>query len=140
MATKMGFEGQIFYGAAGSTATNQLLNARDITETFDTEEGSTKRRGDGSTPPMNSFRVVGRTYSLEWQMIHKTDDSYLTAMIAAAVAGTPVAIRTKSYSSGLGYDGDMNLKFKRGKPLNGEQTFDFTATVNEESRSASLNI
>ena len=45
---KMGFEGKIYYGTAGSTASNELTNSRDITYGFDTGDGETTVRGDGS--------------------------------------------------------------------------------------------
>ena len=37
----MGFEGKIFSGAAGSEATNELENTRDITYGFDHGKGET---------------------------------------------------------------------------------------------------
>ena len=137
---KMGFEGPVYYGPAGSTASTLITNSRDITETFDVEEGPTTIRGSGSTAPLNTSRVVGRTYAIEFQSVYKSDDTTILALIAAAVAGTPVAIRTKSYSSGLGYDGDMNVKYKHGKPLKGEQTLDFSFTPNDDSRDPQLNV
>lgn len=138
--TKMGFEGQLFYGTAGSTAATQITNCRDIAYNVDTETGETTTRGDGSAPPIKTERVTGRMVDITWQMLNKTTDTSLTALIAAAVAGNPVAIRTKSYSSGLGFDGDVILKFKLNKPLKGEQTYDWTATPNDDSRAPSLNV
>jgi hypothetical protein len=138
--TKMGFEGQLFYGTAGSTAATQVTNCRDISYNVDIETGETTTRGDGSAPPIKTERVTGRMVDLSWQMLNKTTDTTLTALIAAAVAGTPVAIRTKSYSSGLGFDGDVILKFKLNKPLKGEQTYDWTATPNDDNRAPSLNV
>lgn len=137
---KQGFEGLLYYGAAGSTAATAITNSRDITESFDTGEGETTVRGAGTSPPIESFHTTSRKYSIEWQMTMKSDDATLTALIAAAVAGTAVALRGKSYSSGLGPDGDFNLKFKHGKPLKGEQTLDFSATPNNGSRELSLNV
>lgn len=136
---KQGFEGILLYGVAGSTAATQVTNSRDISETIDIEEGSTTIRGTGASPPINTSRVTGLTYSLDWQMIDKSDDTTLTALKAAAVAGTPVAIRTKSYASGTGFDGDMILKFKKGTPLKGEQTYDFTGMPNDDNRTPLLN-
>ena len=136
----MGFEGLVYYGVAGSTASTAITNSRDITETFDTEEGPTTIRGAGSTAPLETSRVTGRKYGIEFQSIYKSDDATILALIAAAVAGTPVALRTKSYTSGLGYDGDMNVKYKHGKPLKGEQTLDFSFTPNDDNRDPLLNV
>lgn len=141
MATKkMGFEGLIYYGVPGSTAASLIENSRDITESFDIGEGDTTVRGAGTSPPIETSRVTSRKFGIEWQMTEKSDDTILTALKAAAIAGTPVAIRTKSFSSGTGYDGDMNIKFKKGKPLKGEQTLDFSATPNDDYRTPQLDV
>ncbi len=137
---KMGFEGELFYGAAGATGTNRLRHARDITESFDVQEGDTTSRGDGTAPPIEYSRVTARKYTIEFNHSVKSDDTNLTAMIAAAVAGNPVALRGTAFATGLGPDGDFILKFKRGKPLRGEQTLDFTATPNNDNRELSLNV
>ena len=66
-------------------------------------------------------------------MLNKPADTTLVALLAAASTGAPVAIRTKSYTSGKGFDGDMTLSFKEGAPLKGEGSFDFTCEATEES-------
>lgn len=131
---KMGFEGPIYYGVAGAQASSAIENSRDITYSLDTETGSTKVRGDGSSPPINTERVTGRVVSIDFQTIYKSDDSVVEAMLVASFAGTPVALRTKSYSSGKGYDGDVILKHKWNEPISGEQTIDWTATPNDDAR------
>ena len=140
VAKKMGFEGLLYYGAAGSTGSSQIENVRDITETFDIGEGDTTVKGDGGAPPIETSRVVSRKYSIDWQMLYKSNDTIFLALMAAAVAGTPVAIRSEAYASGLGFDGDMNIKWKHGKPLKGEQTIDFTGTPNDDARTPELNV
>lgn len=137
---KMGFEGKIYYGAAGSTAATEITNVRDITEGFSTEKGETTVKGDGSAPPIVTNRVGSRGYEITFQCLYKSDDSTLLALIAAAVAGTPVALRTKAYSSGLGVDADFILDYSQGKPYKGEQTLDFTAVLNDDNRAPQLNV
>ena len=66
-------------------------------------------------------------------------DTTLTALIAAARAGSLVALRTKSYASGTGFDGDCTLSVANGLPLKGQNTFEFTATANDDNRVATLN-
>jgi hypothetical protein len=140
MATKkMAFEGSILYGAAGSTATNVLTNSRDINYNTDTEKGDTTVRGAGSVP-IGTARVTRLNLTIEWTMLVKSDDTYLEALRVAAYAGTPVAIRTKDYSAGKGFDGDMILDCQHGKPINGEQTVQFTGTPNDDSRTPQLYV
>lgn len=140
ISKRMGFEGILYYGVAGSTAATQLTNTRDITETFDIEEGDTTIRGDGTAAPIKTSRVTARGYEIAFQMLAKSDDASFLALMAAAVAGTPVALRSKLYSSGLGYDGDVILSWSHGKPLKGEQTVDFTAKPNDDNRTPQFNV
>jgi hypothetical protein len=130
---KMGFEGILYYGAAGSTATNQLTNAKDITISGDVERGDTTRRGDSSGPPIKSGRVTARIVGIEFQMLNNTSDTYLEAMKVAAAAGTPVALRGKDYAAGKGPDGDFTLGVSKPWPLAGEQVVTITAEPTEES-------
>lgn len=137
---KMGFEGLIYYGAAGSTASGQLTNSQDITVSYDNEEGATTVRGSGSAVPINTSRVTAKTVSIEWTMLVKSDDTYLEALRTAEAAGTPVAIRLKDYSAGKGFDGDCILSMQHGMPLKGEQTVRFTAKPNDDTRTPSLYV
>jgi hypothetical protein len=139
-AKRAGYEFQIFYGVAGATAATQITNSLDVTDDFTTIKGETTVRGDGTVPPLVSQVVVGREQKLGFQMLMKTDDTTLAALLTASYAGTPVAIRTKSYSSGLGFDGDVILEHSKGAPLKGMQTVDFTCEVYDVLRAASLNV
>ena len=124
---KMGFEGMIYANAAsGGAATVQVINSRDISITTDPEYGSTKTRGNGSAPPIKTQHVTGLTFSCDFTMIEKSDDTTLELLKAAAAAGTAVAFRMKDHSAGKGFDGDVLLSHKQSKPLAGEQTHDFT--------------
>lgn len=131
--TKMGFEGLLYYGAAGSTAATQITNARDITIGHGLEKGDTTVRGNGSGPVVNSSRVVAIDHSLSFQMVNKSDDATLTALLTAAAAGEPVALRGKDHSAGKGPDFDYILEVSKGQPFKGEQTVDFTCTPTDEA-------
>lgn len=139
--TQMGFEGLIYYGPAGSQANQLIENSVDITESFGTETGSTKTRGPGTAPRVDTKRVTGLTYSLKVGMKEKKSDTILAALKAAKVTGAPVAIRTKDHTTGLGVDGDMIVTAcEKGKPLNGEQTVDFTFEPNDDNRDFLMNV
>jgi len=125
---KQGYEGQILYGAAGTTATTLLTNVRDITNKFDVDKGDTTVRGDSTAPPIETQDVTIRKASFDWEMLDDINDAALEAMSVAATDGTPVAIRTRRYSSGKGFDGDVTLSMEDGEPLRGEATIKFTAT------------
>lgn len=137
---KAGYEFQILYGVAGSTASTPITNSRDVQDDFTTEKGETTVRGDGTSPPIKTFRVTGREKKITFQMLMKTDDTTLTALLAASYAGTPVAIRTKNYSSGVGTDADVILEHAKGAPLNGMQTVDFSCEMNDDLRAPQFNV
>lgn len=137
---KMGFEGLIYRGTAGSTAATQITNSQDITISYDNEEGATTVRGDGSAVLINTSRVVAKTVSIEFTMLVKSDDTNLEALRVAEAAGTPVALRLKDYSAGKGFDGDVILSMQHGMPLKGEQTVRFTAKPNDDNRAPQLYV
>jgi hypothetical protein len=101
---------------------------------------STLERGTGSAPPIECESVTVRKVSISFKMLNKDGDTTLTALLAAAYGGTPVALRTKDKSAGKGYDGDCNLTVKHGKPIKGEQVFDFSATPNDDQRTPELYV
>jgi len=128
---KMGFEGRVFLGAAGSTANTLLTNVRDISEEFTPSKGNTTVRGDGSAPPIPTERVTARGYALEITMLNDSGDANLATLKAAVKAGTAVAIKTEDYDGGdVNFDGDMTFGMSDPWPLDGEQVITFRGTPN----------
>jgi hypothetical protein len=130
---KMGFEGQIYTGTAGSTGGMLLTNTGDINYNLDAEKGDTTVRGDGSSVPIKTDSITALGVQIEWDMIHDVTDSALSTLLTAAFAGTAVAIRTKDYAAGKGFDGDCSLTVQDGLPLKGQTTKKFTATPTREA-------
>lgn len=136
---KMGFEGLAYYGVKGSAAGTNLTNCRDITYNLTTERGDTTVRGDSTTVPIETSNVTKRVASIELTLVYDSTDSSFTSMETAAAAGTAVAIKTLSYSSGKGFNGDCTLEMSRPFPLNGEQVVTFTCYPNRDDRTPQLN-
>lgn len=132
--TKMGYEGILYYGTAGSTAATQLTNAVDIKFDLDHEEGDTTVRGLGTTPPVKTSSATLIVVGLEVTMLNDTSDASLTAMKNAAGAKTPIALRGKDSAAGKGPDADFILKMSAPWNLKGEQVITFTATPNRDNR------
>lgn len=130
--TRMGFEGVIYRGVAGTTASTQMESATDISYTITPDKATTTVRGLGTTPPLKTERVVAVGMQIEFTLLNVSGETHLETLRAAAAAGTPVALRTKDYSAGKGFDGDVTIECKEGAPLNGEQTYVFTATPTRE--------
>lgn len=127
-SVKMGFEGILKYGAAGSTATQTIENAKDITITRDVERGNTTVRGDSSAAPIETESITLRKIQIEFTMINDESDTILEALRTAVATGAGVALRGLDYASGKGPDGDFTLSESEPWPLNGEQAITFTAT------------
>jgi hypothetical protein len=128
---KMGFEGKLYYGAAGSTAATLIQNiSGDVTCEVSTEQGETTQRGDGASPPLVTQSVVARSVSITFSMLEKAagDDAVLEALKVAAAAGTAVALRMKDHAAGKGFDGDVILSMKTTQPAKGASGYEFTAT------------
>jgi len=140
MTDRMGYELRIFYGTAGSTATNLIENAMDVDVNQDPTWGNTTTRGDGSVPPIQTARVTTRAFEASWTMLNKTGDAALTAIRAAAAAGTPLAIRTEDYNGGTGFDGDCEFGVSQTAPIEGEQAFTVTARATRALRTPQLNV
>jgi len=136
-----GFEGQLYYGPAGSTASTLLLNVTEATENFTVEVGDTTPRGDGSISPIGSESVTKRVSGYEFTMLRKKDDTALAAMLVAMYAGTPIALRSKDWDTGLGVDADFIIQGPKNQPRTGEQTVAFTATITRDGgREPQLNV
>lgn len=136
----MGYQSLLYYGTAGSTAATQITNCRDVKYSIGNKKAPTTVKGSGSSPPIEVERVVGLTASITWQMMDRASDTTLTALLAAAAGGTVVALRTLPHSGGTGYDGDVTVSCEIGQPYQGENTYDFTATPNDDNRTPSLNV
>ena len=136
---KMGYEGLLYYGTAGSTATTLLENVRDITLNLEVERGDTTVRGDSTSIPIKTEDVTLLTVGLEFTMINDITDTELALMMTAAAAGTGVALRGKDYASGKGPDSDFTLSVGAPWELAGEQVLTFTAVPSRSNGRAPSN-
>jgi len=140
MATKAGYEGLLYCGTAGTTATTLLQNVEDLNYDNDVEKIPISTRGDGTAVPIKAEKAVEIGATISWGMLLKTADTNMLNLIALARAGTPVALRTKSFSTGKGYDGDAVLTVSHEMTLKGQSKFNFTATPNDELRVTRLDV
>lgn len=125
---KMGFEGLLYYGVAGSTASTLIENCKDISISRDVERGDTTVRGDSSVAPIKTEHVTQRMLQIEFTMLNDSTDATLEALRVAVAMGAAVALRGKDYASGKGPDADFTLSQSDPWLLNGEQAITFTAT------------
>jgi hypothetical protein len=138
--SKAGYEGQLFYGLAGATAATQVTNCTDLDYDQQPQRAPTTDRGDGTAVVIETSQIVSVKPVITWTMFNRPADTTLQALIAAAKTAAVVALRTKDYSAGKGFDGDCNVSYKHGKPLNGMQTLVFTAEAAREGRTPQLYV
>jgi hypothetical protein len=130
---KQGFEGQMFVGAVGATASNLLLIVTEANYNFTTEKGNTTPRGDGSVPPIKTESVTQRVASIEFTVLNKEGDANLETLLTAMYSGAPIALLMKASSTASrSFDGDVILEAPHSQPLTGEQTLQFTAVPSRD--------
>jgi hypothetical protein len=138
---RMGWEGLLYYGPKGSTGSILITNVSNVTMGFETNNAPTTVRGNAPvSPPIETGRPATRRFTIRWTMFEDSGDATLSALKAAAAAGTAVALRGKAHSTGTGPDFDAYIDFDQGQPIDGAQTLDFKTTdITEADRVASLN-
>lgn len=129
MAKKlMGFEGKLYWGAAGSTAATELTIARDVSYTIEKEEGDVSDRGN----IINLKDVVGVNLGLQFDVNNKEADTFISTARTAAVAGTAIALRTRDKASGWGIDGDFIIGIEESQELRAAQRIRITASPTDK--------
>ena len=131
MTRRIGFEGKLYWGSAGSTAATELTIARDVSYKAEPVLADTSDRANISE---HSRATLVKT-SIEFEVNNDNSNSFVAAVRAAAVAGTAIAFRTKDYASGWGADGDFNVSIDESQPLKDAQRIKVSASPNNELRS-----
>jgi len=138
MAKKMGYQGLLYYGTKGSTASTQVLQRVDASYDIDVEVGSTTSAGDGTAVPLTTGEAVALSGTITFNMIVDSNDAALVAFRAAAATGNPIALRFIAYTGTTGMDADCVIKITQGAPLGGEQTVDIEVVALSASLRAPL--
>ena len=134
MADTMGYQGGLFYGTKGSTASTRINSRVDVSYEIGVETGSTTSAGGGTSVPINTGESTALTPKITFNMVVRDDDSAVVALQAAAATGDPIALKYVRSTGKLGFDCDCIISTTQGSPLKGEATMD----VSVEQVSASL--
>lgn len=129
MAKRMGFEGKIYYGTAGSTASTELTIARDVSYKFENTEADISDRSS----IINLYDVGGVDFSLEFEINNQDTDAFVAAVRAAAIAGTAIAFRTRDKTAGWGVDGDFVVGIDESQALRDAQRIKVTAKPTDKN-------
>ena len=131
MAIRLGMQGQLFYGAAGSTAGSEAGNVRSVTINLETGESDVTTRGnDGWVATVATLK----NGSLDFEMIWDTDDAFFTSIYNAWNGSTAIALFA-SDGAGSGLDADFTItNFSRNEELTEAMTISVTAKPTYSTR------
>jgi len=130
---RIGFEGKLYWGAAGATATTELTIARDVSYKFDPTLVDTSDRAS-----IVEYQKTGMLkFSLEFECNNNDSDAFVNAARVAAAAGGTMAFRTRDKTAGWGCDGDFNIALDESQALRDAQRMKIVATPNNDTRGMS---
>ena len=84
---RMGFEGKVYWGSAGSTGGTELTLVRDSSYNISPVYGDTSDRGS----LCNLSDVAGFDFELQFEVNNHDGNSFIAAARAAAVGGNAIA-------------------------------------------------
>jgi hypothetical protein len=121
----IGLNCKLYVGAAGSLATTEIGNVRDVTLNLEVaEEDATTREAQG----WEVTELILFSASLEFQILWKTTDANFTTLRTAFFAKSAVALAALDGAAGQGLDADFKIsKFTRTEPIKGIVVADITA-------------
>lgn len=124
-AGKLGLEAKLYYGGAGSTATTELTNVKDLTLNLQAGEADITTRGAAGWKVSLAALKEG---SLEFTMVWDPSDAGFAAISNAFFSGEAIALAALDGEGGSGLDADfMITQFNRSEPLEDAITVSVTA-------------
>lgn len=102
---RVGFEGKLYWGTAGTTAATELVIAKDVSYKFDPSLADVSDRES----IIEYSRTAMVKFTLEFECNNNDSNTFIAAVRAAAAAGTAMAFKTRDRTSGWGCDGDFSI-------------------------------
>lgn len=129
MAKRMGFEGKLLHGSAGTTAATELTIVRDVSYSFEPTEADVSDRAS----IIDLVDVAGIKFSLEFEVNNQDSNAFVAAIRTAAATGGAIALKTLDKTSGYGVDGDFIVKLDESQPLRDRQAIKVTASPTDKA-------
>jgi len=128
MGALVGLDAKLYRGTAGSTASTEMSNVRDVTRPDERAEANISRRGTaGAATSFHIIKTTRRKIEVNFIMINDDDDSDVSALRTAYEANTALAFLVVDKNSGHGVDADWYItKFEESQPDETEQTISVT--------------
>jgi len=115
MGYKIGLEGKLYRGTAGSTATTEVTNVKDLSDEIDADVAEISNRAGGG---WKSYRPTLKDVNLSWNMLWDPACAHCLFFKNAFLNGTPIALAVLDGAGGKGLDADFYVtKWGRNEPL-----------------------
>ena len=123
----LGMNAKIYYGAAGSTASTELTNVKDVTLSLEAGEADvTTRANQGWRATAPTLRECTAEFEMQW----KPSDAGFQAVKDAFLSAGTIALLILTEEDGEGPDGDFSITgFSRSEPLEESITVSVTAKL-----------
>lgn len=125
MAIRLGMQAKMYYGTAGTRATSEMVNVKDVTLNLEKGEADVTTRGN------DGWRATVATLkngSVEFSMLWDTEDQGFSAIKTAYFSDTAIALTILDGENGEGLDADFTVtNFSRNEPL--EEAITVSVTV-----------
>ena len=129
---KLGLEGKLYHGTAGSTANTELKNAKDVTLNLESSEADVTTRANNGWKA--TFAAL-KDASIEWTMLWDPADTGFVAIRNAYFGNTAIALAVLDGENGEGLDADFAItKFSREEPLEEAMSVSVTAKPTYSTR------
>lgn len=129
---KLGLEGKLYFGPAGTTANTELKNAKDVTLNLESSEA------DVTTRANNGWRATVaalKDATIEFSMVWDTENAGFAAIKNAYFNNTAIALAILDGENGEGLDADFAItKFNREEPLEEAMSVSVTAKPTYSTR------
>lgn len=120
---RMGFEGLLLWGTAGSTADTELTDARDVSYNIEITAADISSRAS----IIDIMDVAGVQFTIEFEVNNPDSSSFVAALRAQSIAGGGLALLTADKAGGWGVDGDFIVSENENQALRDAQRISVTA-------------
>ena len=133
MAIVLGLDAKLFRGAAGSRATTEVTNVKDLTLNLESGEADVTTR---ATKGWKASAATLKEASLEFTILYDTEDADFTAFQAAYFGNTPLALFVSDgQDTAHGLDADFSITaFSVEQPLEEAISVSITAKPTASTR------
>ena len=133
MAIVLGLDAKLFRGTAGSRATTEVTNVKDLTLNLESGEADVTTR---ATKGWKASAATLKEASLEFTILYDTEDADFTAFQAAYFGNTPLALFVSDgQDTAHGLDADFSITaFSVEQPLEEAMSVSVTAKPTASTR------